>query len=495
MNLPADHALTAAELIKMNNPIGAAGEPVIPFIWKQPSTATSQKIQVEDQRLNPDGNPAGARVKRAIYMSLFGNGNAARNQALCALEHAYGFYQQVRNMQFLNSKKRNELFGNSLIGTAATRWESVITHHVEVPGYQDTLAYFKTCLQEWVKTYFGKGSRRKHFAFMRSKGSLVKFEKLKVDELAFWEAIFLYNELGDFLWPDPAEPVTKLTENELKRCFYDGQPQKWRQQFEESPNAPKPEDMTVEELKEHFKTKEDNHAKMQLQRAEQQRVEGLKKRKPADQVNSGGGKRGGKSGWKKKKKNANDGNGDKQKKPPATLSKDISCPVHGNHTWGECAANPENKDNKELDKFRPKKQKKNADKKETHNVEFEEPLQDVNNTEVDHDVNMTDASDDDAIGKPINAFESTDSFQATNSHLHHFDCLHLQEMDQCAQSVESTASHSPWSNSCLRTQTTARPLKPILKHPHARLSSSSGIASTSNSLISTPNLAMPVDLA
>jgi len=37
-----------------------------------------------------------------------------------------------------------------------------------------------------------------------------------------------------------------------------------------------------------------------------------------------------------------------------------------------------NKDNKELDKFRPKKQKKNADKKETHNVEFAEgPLQDV----------------------------------------------------------------------------------------------------------------------
>jgi len=28
--------------------------------------------------------------------------------------------------------------------------------------------------------------------------------------------------------------------------------------------SPKPEDMTIEELKEHFKTKEDNHAKMQL---------------------------------------------------------------------------------------------------------------------------------------------------------------------------------------------------------------------------------------
>jgi len=170
--------------------------------------------------------------------------------------------------------------------------------------------------------------------------------------------------------------------------------------------------------------------------------------------------------------------------------------VHGNHTWGEYAANPENKDNKELDKFRPKRQKKNSDKKETHNVKFaEEPLQNANNTEVLDEVDMTDALDDGTIGKPTNAIESTDSLQATNSHLHHFDCLHLQQMDQCAQSVESTASHSPWSSSCLQMQTTARPLRPTLKRPHARLSSSSGIASTSDSLISTPNLAMPVDLA
>jgi len=61
-----------------------------------------------------------------------------------------------------------------------------------------------------------------------------------------------------------------LNENELKCCFYDGQPPTWRQQFEELPNVPKPEDMTAEELKEHFKTKEDNHAKMQLQHTEQQ---------------------------------------------------------------------------------------------------------------------------------------------------------------------------------------------------------------------------------
>jgi len=155
MNLPADHALTAAELIRINNPIGAAGEPVLPFIWKQTSTATSQKIQVEDQRLNPAGNPVGDRVKRAIYMPLFGHCNAIKNQSLGAVEHAYGYFQQVRNMQFLNAKKRCELFGNTLIGTAATRWESVITLHVQVPGFQNTLEYFKTCLQEWVKTYFG----------------------------------------------------------------------------------------------------------------------------------------------------------------------------------------------------------------------------------------------------------------------------------------------------------------------------------------------------
>jgi len=72
---------------------------------------------------------------------------------------------------------------------------------------------------------------------------------------------------------------------------------------------------------------------------------------------------------------------------------------------------------------------------------------------------MTDASDDGAIVKPTNAFESTDSLQAINSNLHHFDCLHLQEMDQHALSVESTVSQLPWSNSCLQMQTTMQPSK------------------------------------
>jgi len=84
---------------------------------------------------------------------------------------------------------------------------------------------------------------------MKSKGSHNKAEKLKIDEYAFWEAIFLYNEPGDFLWLDPAEPVAMLNENQLKQCFYDGQPQKWQQQCDELLNAAKPEDMTFEELK------------------------------------------------------------------------------------------------------------------------------------------------------------------------------------------------------------------------------------------------------
>jgi len=53
----------------------------------------------------------------------------------------------------------------------------------------------------------------------------------------------------------------------------------------------------------------------------------------------------------------------------------------------------------------------------------------------------------------------------------------------------------PWSNSCLQTQTIVSPLKPTLKWTCARLSSSSGITSMSNFLISIPILVMPVDLS
>jgi len=79
MNLHANHALQAANLMKINNPIGTAGEPAIPFVWKQTLTATSQKIQVEDQQLNPAGNPVGDQVKCSIYMPIYGTCNAVLN--------------------------------------------------------------------------------------------------------------------------------------------------------------------------------------------------------------------------------------------------------------------------------------------------------------------------------------------------------------------------------------------------------------------------------
>jgi len=174
MNLPADHSLQANDLIKINNPIGEAGEPVISFVWKQPPAVPSQKIQVEDQRIDLAGDPVGDRVKRSIYMPVYGVSDAILSQSLFALKHAYDFYQYVKSMQFYNPRKRYELFANSLIGTAATHWEKVLHDFVEVASFQETLDYFRSCLQEWVKAYFGKGSRRKHFAFMRAKGLLIK---------------------------------------------------------------------------------------------------------------------------------------------------------------------------------------------------------------------------------------------------------------------------------------------------------------------------------
>jgi len=103
--------------------------------------------------------------------------------------------------------------------------------------------------------------------------------------------------------------------------------------------------------------------------------------------------------------------------------------------------------------IRPKKQGKTLEKpekkKEAHNVEFaEEPVQDIHNVEVSNEVSMADAPKIcDTIGKQQNVDESIDSSQPTHSQLHHLDCLHLQEMEQCVQSVESTASQWPWSTS------------------------------------------------
>jgi len=84
---------------------------------------------------------------------------------------------------------------------------------------------------------------------------------LPVNEYAFWEAIYLYNEIGDFLWIDPQQLVEKLSQAKMQLCLFYGQPKTWQQQFMESPNVPKPDQMVLEELKEHFKIKEDNAAR------------------------------------------------------------------------------------------------------------------------------------------------------------------------------------------------------------------------------------------
>jgi len=62
----------------------------------------------------------------------------------------------------------------------------------------------------------------------------------------------------------------------MKLVFFNGQPKPWWLQFFKAPGAPCPEQMTVEQLKEHFKLKEDDaawkeakHAKSQQQKSKQ----------------------------------------------------------------------------------------------------------------------------------------------------------------------------------------------------------------------------------
>jgi len=336
MNLPVDHSIKDFELEEVNNPLGEATNPIIPFAWKQP-VVTSFKIQVEDQRLNETGNPVGPRVKRSIFMPHYGLGDAVLSQFHFALKHAYDFYQHVRNMPFLNPKKRCELFGNTLLGTAASHWELITRNFISGPMFEDTLEYFKKCLQEWVKGYLSHNSCYKHFTFMRTPGSLKMDQRLKIDVYAFWEALYLYNEMGDFLWINPAEPVNKLSEAELKKCFFYGQPKGWQEQFKESPNAPRPEDMPLEELKEHFKTKEEHSIRSQQHNTAKQHAESLAK------CQANGHEDDKSNHWKEKK-----GGKSHSDLPVATLNDGDLCPVHETkgdkpHPWGECALNPKTK--------------------------------------------------------------------------------------------------------------------------------------------------------
>jgi len=193
MNLPANHGISDAVLAAINNPIGEAGDPVIPFVYRQPP-ATNMKIQVDDR--SDDGKN---QAKRVVYLPYFGLHDTATHSEFLALKHAFEAYHHIKGLEFYSPKKRGELFYNSLLGTAASRWESIVHDMIDVPAYQPTLVYFKKCLRQWVKLYFGKDARKRHFTFMRAKGSMVKDRRLKIDEYAFWEAIYLYNEIGDFL--------------------------------------------------------------------------------------------------------------------------------------------------------------------------------------------------------------------------------------------------------------------------------------------------------
>jgi len=109
MNLLANHLLQANDLIKINNPIGKAGKPVIPFIWKQPLAVPSQKIQVKDQRIDLTGDPVGNWVKCSIYMPVYGISNTTLSQSLFVLKHAYDFFQYVKSMQSYKLRKHCKL--------------------------------------------------------------------------------------------------------------------------------------------------------------------------------------------------------------------------------------------------------------------------------------------------------------------------------------------------------------------------------------------------
>jgi len=139
------------ELAKLNNPLGDAREPVIPFAYKA-KVPTNQKIQVEDQCLMATGDPLGDRVKHLIQMPYFGLNDAVILLSLLALKHAFEFFQHVCGITFYDAKKRGELFAATLKGTASLHWEAVVNAKINVPTFEDMMAYFQSCLQAWTKS-------------------------------------------------------------------------------------------------------------------------------------------------------------------------------------------------------------------------------------------------------------------------------------------------------------------------------------------------------
>jgi len=83
---------------------------------------------------------------------------------------------------------------------------------------------------------------------MHTKGSMKLLKVLDINQYVFWEALYLYHEMGDLFWNNSAKPVNQLTEAELKMCFFNCQPKTWQQQFL---GSPRPDTMPLEELKDH----------------------------------------------------------------------------------------------------------------------------------------------------------------------------------------------------------------------------------------------------
>jgi len=136
----------------------------------------NQKIQIEDQHLNEQGNPEGMHITRTIYMLQYSMSNTVSNQSFFTLKHGYEYFQHMQTIVFLNSRKHYELFAKTLLGTAASHWVQMTQEFIDCATFQGILDYFKWCLQEWVKLYFSCDSHRKHFVFMQTKGALKRLK-------------------------------------------------------------------------------------------------------------------------------------------------------------------------------------------------------------------------------------------------------------------------------------------------------------------------------
>jgi len=107
---------------------------------------------------------------------------------------------------------------------------------------------------------------------------------------------------------------------------------------------------------------------------------------------------------------------------------------------------------------------------------------------------------DDAIGKSTLETENKNQDPTEHSNVHHLDCLQLQEVENCALTVESTASLAQWLGSCIPTRSTRMTLKSTLKPSLASRKRSFGITSGSDigtwmswESLALPNLSMPLN--